>query len=223
MKSDQIQSRERVRAHGEVYTGEREVEAMIGLVEQEVARIESLFLEPACGTGNFLIPILRKKLNVVTNGYKKSQLKWERNAIIAVGSLYGVELLPDNADTCRARLFWAFDEIYTALYKKKARSEMRDAVKFILGRNIIVGDALSLKTVGENPEPIVFSKWTRPHNDSRVKRHDYLFEELIPNDQKDRSLFSDMPLSDMGKPTFIPQSVKEYPLVLFTKLPYATD
>ena len=226
MGNIQIQSRERVRAHGEVYTGEREVEAMIGLVEQEVVRIESLFLEPACGTGNFLVPILKKKLDVVNVRYRKNQLEWERSSIVAVGSLYGVELLPDNAEVCRNRLFETFDEQYTSLYKRKVKSEMRDVVKFILGRNIIIGDALSLKTVGKNPKPIVFSKWTRPFNDSRVKRHDYLFEEIIPQEQKeqkDQSLFSDIPFSDMGKPAFIPKSVKEHPPIHYRKLPYATD
>ena len=82
----QIKSKQRVADHGEVLTGEREVRAMLDLVEQETARIESRFLEPACGTGNFLIEILRRKLAVVDARYRRSQLEWERNAVVAVSS-----------------------------------------------------------------------------------------------------------------------------------------
>src|SRR4030043_1358048 len=96
MKS-QVVSKKRVADHGEVLTGEREVNAMLDLVKQETERIESRFLEPACGTGNFLTVILERKLAVVERRYGKSQLDFERYAVFAVSSLYGIDILPDNA------------------------------------------------------------------------------------------------------------------------------
>ena len=92
----QIKSKQRVTDHGEVFTSEREVKAMLGLVEQETKRIDSRFLEPACGTGNFLVEVLRKKLAVVQNRYRRSQLEYERHAVTAVSSIYGIDLLQDN-------------------------------------------------------------------------------------------------------------------------------
>ena len=92
--SDQVKSKKRVADHGEVFTSEREVNAMLDLVKQETERIDSRFLEPACGTGNFLVEILNRKLKIVKYRYKKSQLEFERNAIIAISSIYGVDILP---------------------------------------------------------------------------------------------------------------------------------
>lgn len=82
--------------HGEVFTSEREVNAMLDLIKPETERIESRFLEPASGTGNFLIEVLHRKLNVVETRYKKSQREYERYAVIAVSSLYGIDILEDN-------------------------------------------------------------------------------------------------------------------------------
>ena len=88
----QLKSKNRVADHGEVFTAEREVNAMLDLVKQETERIDSRFLEPACGTGNFLVEVLRRKLAVVDKNYKKSQLDYERYAVLAVSSLYGIDL-----------------------------------------------------------------------------------------------------------------------------------
>ena len=89
----QVVSKQRVTDHGEVLTGRREVDAMLDLVKQETERIESRFLEPACGTGNFLTEILERKLRVVEARYGKSQLEYERNAVLAVSSIYGIDIL----------------------------------------------------------------------------------------------------------------------------------
>ena len=104
MKS-QVVSKQRVSAHGEVLTGQREVNAMLDLVGQETQRIESRFLEPACGNGNFLAEILERKLAVVESRYSKSQLEYERYAVLAVSTIYGIDLLEDNVQHCRNRLF----------------------------------------------------------------------------------------------------------------------
>ncbi len=113
----QIKSKKRVADHGEVFTAQREVNAMLDLVKQETERIDSRFLEPACGTGNFLAEILRRKLAIVASRYAKSQLEFERYAVIAVSSIYGVDLLEDNVQHCRERLFNIFNEIYSSFFK----------------------------------------------------------------------------------------------------------
>lgn len=106
IKTDtQVRSKKRVTDHGEVFTNDREVNAMLDLVKHETERIDARFLEPACGNGNFLAEVLRRKLNVVEQRYSKSQIEWERYAVIAVSSIYGVDILEDNAQECRERLF----------------------------------------------------------------------------------------------------------------------
>lgn len=217
----QIVSKKRVADHGEVFTGKREVNAMLDLVKQETERIESRFLEPACGKGNFLTEILERKLLVVESRYKRSQLEYERNAVLAVSSIYGIDILKDNVVECRKRLFGIFDWNYSSHFKKTAKNECRNAVIYILERNIIYGDARTLKTADDNPQPIVFSEWS-PVNGSFFKRRDFAFHELLPRKQtRELSLFSDsdQPLySDLGGEAFLPSPVKDYPLTHFLKV-----
>ena len=146
IKENQVVSKKRVADHGEVYTGKREINAMLDLVKQETERIESRFLEPACGTGNFVTEILERKLRIVESHYRKSQLEYERNAVLAVSSVYGIDILEDNVADCRKRLFQIFDQKYSSLFKKKVKEGCRNAVRFILEKNIIWGDALTLFT-----------------------------------------------------------------------------
>lgn len=223
----QVKSKERVADHGEVLTGKREVNAMLDLVKEETERIDSRFLEPACGTGNFLTEILRRKMSVVKKRYKKSRVEYERNAVLAVSSIYGIDILEDNVRDCRNRLFDIFNEEYTQLFKSRAREECRKAVKYILMLNIIHGDALSLKTVGVAPQPIVFSEWSFPFHDSRVKRRDFMFSELLPDDQSDSSqpdLFAPPEqLSDSGKKVFIPRELRSEAPVHFHRMGDVND
>lgn len=206
----QLVSRQRVEEHGEVLTGEREVTAMLDLVNAETERIDSRFLEPACGTGNFLKPVLERKLSVVEARYTRSQLDYERYAVLAVSSIFGVDILQDNVERCRQRLFEVFEESYARLFGDRAKPRCRTAIRFILERNIIWGDALSLKTVGDNPKPIVFSEWS-PVNGSMLKRRDFTFHGLL---EHARTL--ELPLfSDLGEDVFIPTPVREYPLTHF--------
>jgi len=209
----QAVSRKRITDHGEVYTAKREVNAMLDLVKQETERIESRFLEPACGTGNFLTEILDRKLRLVENRYHKSQLEFERNAALAMSSIYGIDILEDNVAECRKRLFDIFDQKYTNLFKEAAKKECRDAVKYILEKNIIWGDALDLKTVSKSPQPIVFSEWS-PVNGSMFKRRDFTFHGLL-----DRAAIKELPLfSDLGDNVVISKPLKEYPLIHFLKV-----
>ena len=212
----QVKSKQRVARYGEVLTPKNIVNDMLDMVKQETERIDSRFLEPACGTGNFLTEILERKLRVVESRYGKSQLEYERYAILAVSSIYGVELLEDNAEECRKRLFEVFDRAYSGLFKGNANDKCREAARYVIKRNIIHGDALSLKTVGDNPRPIIFSEWSLV-NGSLIKRRDFAFHELVHH-----GAMRELPLfSDLGEEVFIPEPVKEYPPVHFLEVAYA--
>lgn len=211
----QVKSKQRVADHGEVFTAAREVNAMLDLVKQETERIDSRFLEPACGTGNFLVEILKRKLAVVESRYSKSQLEYERYAILAVSSIYGVDILQDNVQTCRDRLLGIFTHYYLHNYKKHFKPECLKSAEFILSRNILWGDALDLRTPDDRKEPIVFSEWSAV-NGSMMKRRDFTFEELsktVEYDKNAGNLFS-----DAGVPVCIPTPIKEFPLTHFLKL-----
>jgi len=225
MQAAQVKTKERVSNHGEVLTGQREVNAMLDLVKQETERIDSRFLEPACGDGNFLTVILERKLAIVEKRYGKSQPDFERYAVLAVSSMYGIDILPDNVRDCRRRLFEIFDANYGRLYKATAKDKCREAVRFILERNIIWGDALTLKTVGEKPRHIVFSEWS-PVNGSMLKRRDFTFSELLRHEEAMQApLFpgleseNQLPLfSDLGEHVFIPTPVREYAPIHFLEV-----
>lgn len=210
MKSDnQVKSRKRAADYGEVFTSEREVNAMLDLIKNETENVDSRFLEPACGNGNFLAEVLRRKLSIVETRYAKSQVEFERYAVTVVSSIYGVDLLEDNVIDCRKRLFKIFDEKYTQLFKSKCKEECRVAINFILSRNILWGNALNLKTADNIETPLVFSEWSRPFNDSRIKRRDFLFEEIIEHGIDD--MFKEKSL-ETCRPVFIPKPIKEFPL-----------
>lgn len=207
---NQVKSKKRVSDHGEVFTNEREVNAMLDLVKQETERIESRFLEPACGNGNFLAEVLNRKLEVVKNKYKKNQFDYERNAIIAISSIYGVDILEDNAQECRERLFNIFEEQYTKLYKTNCKDDCRKSIKFLLTKNILWGDALDF-TNPVSKKPIIFSEWSAI-NGSLIKRRDYIFKFLVEQTHQ-FAMFN-----DEGNPAAIDEPVKEYPAVHFLKL-----
>ena len=205
----QVVSKQRVADHGEVLTGSSEVIAMLDLVKQETERIDSKFLEPACGTGNFLTEILERKLRIVKSRYGKNKWDSERYAVLAVSSIYGIDLLLDNVEKCRQRLFDVFDRQYQLLY----RQECLRTIKFILSKNIIHGDALTLMTVGENPKPIVFSEWSFVTG-SMMKRREFTFEELLTfAGTKQTPLFS-----DLGEEVFSPTPFRDYPLRHFLEV-----
>lgn len=206
----QIKSKKRVADHGEVFTNEREINAMLDLVKNETERIDSRFLEPACGNGNFLIEILNRKLNIVDSRYSKSQTEWEKYAVIAVSSIYGVEILKDNAFECRKRLFNIFDQRYNALFKDNCKDECRRSIKFLLNRNILWGDALDF-TNPETKEPVVFSEWSIVA-DIFLKRTDYIFKFLVEKTHQFEFF------NDEGQSAAIDEPVKDFPLIHFLKL-----
>ena len=134
----QIKSRRRVADHGEVFTNPREVNAMLDLVKDESERIDSRFLEPACGDGNFLIEILRRKLATVASRYSKGSTEFLKHTLQAVSSVYGIELLADNAEQCRQRLF-----DFVVEQSSKTDDEFQRNIRYLLSRNIVQGDALT--------------------------------------------------------------------------------
>ena len=216
----QIKTKKRVSDHGEVFTAEREVNAMLDLVKQETERIDSRFLEPACGDGNFLAEILRRKLVAVKKKYGKSYSDYERYSVIAVSSIYGIDILADNVAACQIRMFDIWDKEYTAICKKNANDECRRAVNYILSRNILCGNALSLKRVNEKGEdledPIIFSEWS-PFNGNKIKRRDFRFEELINEDKEQISIYTKNQEYD-EKIAFIPKPVKEFKPIYYRKV-----
>lgn len=215
MEKSQTKSKERVRERGEVFTAECEVKAMCDLVKDETERIDSRFLEPACGDGNFLAEILTRKLEVVKRKYKKSTLDYEKNAVLAISSVYGVDIMQDNVLACRDRLFKLWDKEYKSVCKKDCNDQTREAVKFILSKNIVCGNALTLKCVDENgnetDEPIVFSEWAFITG-FQMQRQDYTFAHLLEmnNDEKQtkkqQSMFDEK--QDEGK--FLRRYVTHY-------------
>lgn len=159
--SEQVKSRERVSAHGEVFTAEREVKAMCDLVDDECRRYNSTFLEPACGDGNFLAEILTRKLSSIHGASD-----YERKSLIALASLYGIDILPDNAELCRKRLY----EIWNA--HPKLSETARTRAREILSSNIVNGDTLK-------PETITFTEWVFPENSITPKRKEFNLREMV--------------------------------------------
>jgi hypothetical protein len=204
------QTKNRIADFGEVFTAEREVNAMLDLVKQETERIDSRFLEPACGDGNFLVEVLKRKLNVVKSRYGKNPSDYEIYSVIAISSIYGVDILEDNAEECRERLFKIFEETYKSLFKEKIKDECLRSIKYLLNRNILWGDALDF-TNPETKKPIVFSEWSAV-NGSMLKRRDYVFKFLVEKTHQ-FSMFN-----DEGDPAAIDEPIKDFPLVHFLKL-----
>ena len=213
--TSQTKSKQRVADHGEVFTAEREVKAMCDLVKQETERIESRFLEPACGNGNFLAEVLSRKLAVVKSRYGKSPADYEKYSVLAITSIYGVELLQDNAAECRERLFALWDEAYTANNRQAADDQCREAVRFILKKNILCGDALTLRQA--DGSPIIFAEWSFVTG-NQIKRRDFVLDELLNGHSEQ------MTLDMVGweyyeeEQAFIPAPIREFPLTDYRRV-----
>lgn len=194
---------------------------MCDLVADECNRIDSRFLEPACGDGNFLAEVLRRKLATCRKKYGTPLLRpdYERASIQALMSIYGVELLPDNAGICRERLFAIWNEAYGAVCAGEASDACRAAARFVLGLNILCGDALTMKQ--EDGEPIIFAEWAFIDG-CRVQRRDFRLDRLIEaNEQAQKG---QIPLGvagvgyDEDKKEFIPLPLKVYAPIDYRRL-----
>ena len=216
--SRRIKSKERVSAYGEVFTADREVNAMLDLVKEETERIDSRFLEPACGNGNFLARILQRKLAVVQRRYAAVRADYELYAFLTVSCLYGIELLQDNVDECRTRLFHILRDAYLAHFPQADdKDDYLQSIRYVFHRNILWGDALTLRTP-DGREAITFSEWTAVNGSGLIKRRDFELDMLLRNQpMQGPNLFS-----DLGDEAFIPTPKAEYPLTHYLKI-YTQD
>jgi len=148
-----VKSKQRVADHGEVFTPAWLVESMLDLVKSESERIDSRFLEPACGSGNFLVSILRRKLAAVELKFGKSDFEKRHYALLALMCTYGIELLEDNVAECRANML----EIFADYLNLNEPDELYRAASYVLSRNIVQGDALKIRT--SDDRPITFAEW----------------------------------------------------------------
>jgi hypothetical protein len=166
-----IKSKQRVSDHGEVFTPKWMVEAMLDLVKDETQRIDSRFLEPACGSGNFLVLVLQRKLAAVEIKYSQSAFERQHFALLGLMCIYGIELLPDNVAECRANLLGTFAD-YLGLDEE---SELYRAAYCVLTQNLVHGDALSMKT--SDGLPITFAEWGYIGK-GKFQRRDFRFDVL---------------------------------------------
>ena len=224
MAERQIKSRERVAERGEVFTAEREVNAMLDLVKQETERIDSRFLEPACGTGNFLVEILRRKLVVIRRQYQKQLGELELQTTIALSSIYGVDIMKDNVEECCQRLLDIVCSWYTEVHpqQKAPIQKLLDVWSYLLHRNILWGDALTLcEPVSEKAtkkeklgaKPITFSEWSFIRD--MVMRKDFHLAALV----QAQSASVPFVKNDQGNEVFLPPDpIREYRPIHYLKI-----
>ena len=214
--NSQIKHRTRVTDHGEVFTNEREVNAMLDLVKQETERLDSRFLEPACGNGNFLAEVLNRKLKILKDRYSKSQYDYERYSVVVISSIYGIDILEDNVEECRERLLRIFTEEYKKIFKNNINEKFLEVLKILFEKNIVCGDALTMKD--KKGSPLVFSEWSMPYDDSRLKQKEYSFKDIFTpsiNWTLDRIYTTD---KETGERVILPNVLKDYPLINFMEL-----
>ena len=198
---DLVRSRKRVIDHGEVFTPPWMVGSMLQLVSTELERIESRFLEPACGSGNFLKAILEHKLNVVSTRYKGNKFELGHYGLLALMSVYGIELLEDNVAECRSELL----QIFESLQRRHGNEDAVEAARQVLSVNIIHGNAMSMQFVSGGSGPIVFPEWTYLGKGKYLRR-DFQLQVLTQMSSfGEDTLFADMSQHDI----FIP--CNEYP------------
>lgn len=203
-----IKSKQRVSDHGEVFTPPWMVDAMLDLVKGETERIDSRFLEPACGSGNFLVRILERKLAAVELKYGKSEFEKRQFSLLALMCCYGIELLPDNAGECRANMLDVFAE-YLKLDKTE---DLYKAAAQVLALNIVQGDALTMRTWDD--QPITFAEWAYLGK-GKFQRRDFLYGSLTQasalNDAELNPLLAHLGAHDYFRPkiTFLPFTVAE--------------
>jgi len=177
-----VKSKQRVADHGEVFTPQWMVDDMLNLVKDESERIDSRFLEPACGSGNFLKPVLRRKLATVQSRYGRSEFERKHYALFALMCVYGIELLEDNVAECRQNLQQMFEELLDV----ESGSEWSRAAVAVLRANIIQGDALTLQTPAGGP--IIFPEWGYLGT-GKYQRRDFRYDSLTQRSLIEGSLF----------------------------------
>ena len=206
-----VKSKQRVADHGEVFTPAWMVEAMLDLVKGETERIDSRFLESACGSGNFLVRILQRKLAAVETKFGKSDFEKRHYALLALMCLYGIELLPDNIAECRANLL----EIFSGYLNIDPLDDLYRAAVYVLLQNLVHGDALTMRT--HDALPITFAEWGYLGK-GRFQRRDFRFDSLTQSSayRAEGSLFAHLGKHEIFKPakTYPPMTVTELASVM---------
>jgi hypothetical protein len=201
-----VKSKQRVADHGEVFTPAWMVEAMLDLVKDESERIDSRFLEPACGSGNFVVRVLRRKLAAVERKFGRSDFERQHYALLALMCIYGIELLADNIAECRANLLDIFSE-YLALGGSGA---LYRAASAVLTHNLVHGDALTMRT--HNGQAITFAEWGYLGK-GKFQRRDFRLDILTQSSafSEEGSLFSHLGKHEIFTPTktYAPMTVDE--------------
>ena len=201
-----VKSKQRVADHGEVFTPTWMVESMLDLVKGETERIDSRFLEPACGSGNFLVQILRRKLAAVDLKYGGAEFERRHYALLALMCVYGVELLPDNIAECRANLL----ELFAATLNLASTDDLYRAAFAVLSQNLVHGDALTMRM--HTGEPITFAEWGYLGK-GKFQRRDFRFDSLTQSAafSAEDSLFAQVGKHEIFTPTktYPPMTVGE--------------
>ena len=206
-----VKSKHRVADHGEVFTPAWMVEAMLDLVKGETERIDSRFLEPACGDGNFLVPVLRRKLAAVELKYGKSEFERRNYALLALMCIYGIELLTDNIAECRANLL----KIFAEYLRLDPSDDFYRAAVCVLSLNLIHGDALTMRAW--DGSPITFAEWAYLWK-GRFQRRDFSLKSLTQSSaySAEGSLFAHLGKHEIFTPT------KTYPPMTVSEMVAAT-
>lgn len=201
-----VKSKQRVADHGEVFTPAWMVEVMLDLVKAETERIDSRFLEPACGSGNFLVRILQRKLAAVELKFGKSDFEKQQYALLAVMCIYGIELLLDNISECRKNLL----DVLSDYLNLKKTDDLYRAAFVVLSQNLVHGDALTMHT--SDGKPILFAEWGYLGK-GKYQRRDFRFENLTQSAafSAEGSLFAHLSQHEIFTPakTYSPMSVHE--------------
>lgn len=196
-----VRTRQRVRDHGEVFTPAWLVEGMLNLVKDESERIDSRFLEPACGSGNFLVQVLTRKLTTVERKYGKSDFEKRNYALLGLMCMYGIELLDDNIAECRQNML----EIFDAYLGLSPTDDLYRAAEHVLGQNIVHGDAMTM--LNHTGAPITFAEWGYLGK-GRFQRRDFRLDMLSQMSSfGDDTLFADLGRHEVFTPT------KTYPIM----------
>jgi len=193
---DLVRSKQRVADHGEVFTPAWMVEAMLDLVQEETERIDSRFLEPACGSGNFLVQVLRRKLAAVELKFGRSDFEKRHYALLGLMCIYGIELLDDNIAECRDNLLEVFSE-YLSIDDS---DDLYQAASNVLSQNLIHGDALTMRTAAD--EPIVFAEWGYLGK-GKFQRRDFRLDVLTQSAafSQEGTLFAELGKHEIFTPT----------------------
>ena len=201
-----IKSKQRVADHGEVFTPPWLVEAMLDLVGGETERIDSRFLEPACGSGNFLVAVLRRKLAAVEVKYGTSNFEKRHYALLALMCLYGIELLADNVAECRANL----QEILAEYLGLDEDDDLYRAASYVLAQNLVHGDTLRMQTHGG--QAITFAEWGYLGR-GRFQRRDFRLDTLALSStfSAEGSLFAGLGKHEVFTPTrtYPPMTIRD--------------